>query len=1094
AWQSAYGLDSPSLLPPKAISLARNLPPPAHLEDCTARTSARQGAERAGAAWAVPGGNGSSCCGCSPQPPWVFGPDDNNLALTRTVQRDIWLSQFPPGSCDGKRLLIVPWVLESGSEGLGGVEGLALQVHVMGALLGLAVETGRVLVPLSGSFSYANNSACKAMGQHGQWGCYFSPIASSDCAKRAQKEMQSGSLRSRCSGRHIRNVALSAEPIVCLHPDFDHNELKLHAAVVTKWGAPHLQRPDTLYRPTCRPPTPDNPSLSVPQVRWWRAQATRFLMRWPSLHLCHVTNLIRHVSISHHVAARLAFFEDTQAEIIRDVAADTAGESARSDVRKSKQAKELQGMELGKGVEIESVSKASWATIGGRCSVCEEEGWTGEVMGGGGGGDSWDMQAGLSFANVKKAGLEKKEKHVLYYVQKQNNLVVGVGREPYVMRPLASLIIGGTSGEGNGEGKGVAGGVRGEVEKEVEGRRLEEEEDEGVEGEGGAEGNGGEVGKDGAEKKGGAEVKAGASIGAGGAGAGGAGAGGAGGGGGGRETGMVSALMYHVHQLRLLEPHLAHVWLHTPSQCVHSWFAHSSFHSCHHLPSPAITFPHLPSPSLTCHHLPSPAITFPHLPSPSLTCHHLPSPAITFPHLPSPSLTCHHLPSPAITFPHLPSPSLTCHHLPSPAITFPHLPSPSLTCHHLPSPAITFPHLPSPSLTCHHLPSPAITFPHLPSPSLTCHHLPSPAITFPHLPSPSLTCHHLPSPAITFPHLPSPSLTCHHLPSPAITFPHLPSPSLTCHHLPSPAITFPHLPSPSLTCHHLPSPAITFPHLPSPSLTCHHLPSPAITFPHLPSPSLTCHHLPSPAITFPNLPSPSLTCHHLPSPAITFPHLPSPSLTCHHLPSPAITFPHLPSPSLTCHHLPSPAITFPHLPSPSLTCHHLPSPAITFPHLPSPSLTCHHLPSPAITFHPNGAAPLTSTLPSCSAPALLASPPYHPHSPMPPPLSHTIHPSLLPPCCSKHFHQALITKASNYRDWTFLHSTNQTSPAPTAQDSGAAAVPTTEARALASLLVASQGDFFVGGLRSHWGRLVNELRSTNGRLFNVFVAMDDDEW
>ncbi|CAI5502815.1 unnamed protein product [Closterium sp. Naga37s-1] len=619
-----YGLDSPALLPPKSISLARNLPPPAHLEDCTARTSARQGAERAGAAWAAPGGNGSSlamtrtvqrdmclshfsvgqapallialllvpsarpfqvfgpdarrllilmlCC-CSPSILplpllQVYGPDDSSLALTRTVQRDIWLSQFPPGSCDGKRLLIVPWVLpgtagqgggavegleagESGSEGLGGLEGLGLQVHVMGALLGLAVETGRVLVPLSGSFSYANNSACKAMGQQGQWGCYFSPIASSDCSKRAQKEMQSGSLRSRCSGKHIRNVALSAEPIVCLHPDFDHNELKLHAAVVTKWGAPHLQRPDTLYRPTCHPPTPDNPSLSVPQ-------ATRFLMRWPSLHLCHVTNLIRHVSISHHVAARLAFFEDTQAEIIRDVAADTAGESARSDVRKSKQAKELQGMELGKGVEIESVNKASWATIGGRCSVCEEEGWKGEVMMAGGGvGESWDMQAGVSSANVQKAGLEKKEKHVLYFVQKQNNLVVGVGREPYVMRPLASLIIGGTSGDGKGAAGGNGGG-----EAEVEGRRLEEEEDELLEGEVGAEGNGGEEGKGAAEGKvGGAEVKAGARIVSG-------GAGGGGGGGGGNESGMLSALMHEVHQLRLVEPHLAHVWLHTPSQAL----------------------------------------------------------------------------------------------------------------------------------------------------------------------------------------------------------------------------------------------------------------------------------------------------------------------------------------------------------------------------------------------------------------------------------------------------------------------------------------------------------------------------------------------
>ncbi|CAI5477644.1 unnamed protein product, partial [Closterium sp. Yama58-4] len=119
-------------------------------------------------------------CVCSsifipPTLPQVYGPDDTNLALTRTVQRDIWRSQFPPGSCDGKRLLIVPWVLESGSEGLGSLEGLALQVHVMGAVLGLAVETGRVLVPLSGSFSHANNSACKAVGQQGQWGATSPP-------------------------------------------------------------------------------------------------------------------------------------------------------------------------------------------------------------------------------------------------------------------------------------------------------------------------------------------------------------------------------------------------------------------------------------------------------------------------------------------------------------------------------------------------------------------------------------------------------------------------------------------------------------------------------------------------------------------------------------------------------------------------------------------------------------------------------------------------------------------------------------------------------------------------------------------------------
>ncbi|GJP41577.1 hypothetical protein CLOM_g1235 [Closterium sp. NIES-68] len=596
AWQSAYGLDqAPLLLPPNPIALPRHVPPPPHLDDCAARTGVRQGAERAGAVWAAPGGNGSSCCGCSPQPPWVYGPDDSNLAMTRTVQRDIWQSQFPVGSCEGKRLLIAPWpeaptgeageALQQGGvegqggeqggveRGRGGLEGLAFQVHVMGALLGLAVESGRVLVPLAGSFTFANNSACKGVGQLGQWECFFSPIASSDCVKLAQKAVQSGALR--CGAKHIRNVALSAEPTVCLHASFDYNELKMQAAVVSKWGTPHLQRPDTLYRPTSPPPTPDNPSLSLPQVRWWRAQATRFLMRWPSLHLCHVTNLIRHVSTSYHLAARLAFFEETQAEIIRDVAGDTAGPEARRNVMKSAQAKEFLGMEMGKGVEKESVAKTSWATKGGRCEVCEKEGGKGEEEGAGGVA-SGVKKEGMSAEEEKKwrEELEKKQRNVLYYVQKNNELVAGVGREPYITRPLVSLIIEGTAGEGNAGGVGeegaAAGGGGGGVGKEVEGRKLEGSEVEAKEkettdmGGQGAEGQGAEgqgVGEKGVEEKGGASN-------------------------GGEVEGseVLSSHMLQVHQLRLVEPHLDHVWLHTQSQAVirsassyHDWtFLHST--------------------------------------------------------------------------------------------------------------------------------------------------------------------------------------------------------------------------------------------------------------------------------------------------------------------------------------------------------------------------------------------------------------------------------------------------------------------------------------------------------------------------------------
>ncbi|CAI5486246.1 unnamed protein product [Closterium sp. Naga37s-1] len=42
------------------------------------------------------------------------------------------------------------------------------------------------------------------------------------------------------------------------------------------------------------------------QLHWWRSQAARFLLRWPSLHLCHVINRERHVSTGLHVAASLA--------------------------------------------------------------------------------------------------------------------------------------------------------------------------------------------------------------------------------------------------------------------------------------------------------------------------------------------------------------------------------------------------------------------------------------------------------------------------------------------------------------------------------------------------------------------------------------------------------------------------------------------------------------------------------------------------------------------------------------------------------------------------------------------------------------------
>ncbi|CAI5997206.1 unnamed protein product [Closterium sp. NIES-64] len=46
-------------------------------------------------------------------------------------------------------------------------------------------------------------------------------------------------------------------------------------------------------------------------VHWWRAQAVRFMLRWPSAHLCHVINQQRHTAYGMHVANRIASFHSS---------------------------------------------------------------------------------------------------------------------------------------------------------------------------------------------------------------------------------------------------------------------------------------------------------------------------------------------------------------------------------------------------------------------------------------------------------------------------------------------------------------------------------------------------------------------------------------------------------------------------------------------------------------------------------------------------------------------------------------------------------------------------------------------------------------
>ncbi|GBG77451.1 hypothetical protein CBR_g23900 [Chara braunii] len=49
-------------------------------------------------------------------------------------------------------------------------------------------------------------------------------------------------------------------------------------------------------------------------------------------------------------------------------------------------------------------------------------------------------------------------------------------------------------------------------------------------------------------------------------------------------------------------------------------------------------------------------------------------------------------------------------------------------------------------------------------------------------------------------------------------------------------------------------------------------------------------------------------------------------------------------------------------------------------------------------------------------------------------------------------------------------------------------------KSLVNLIISSECDYFVGSLGSNWGRLVNEMRMTNGRFFRKFIAVNYAMW
>eukprot|EP00897_Mesotaenium_endlicherianum_P005974 jgi/Mesen1/5404/ME000268S04603 len=223
-----------------------------------------------------------------PFPPWIVGGDSENYPLTRRAQRDIWLHQHPV-NCGGPdtKFLFMPFTPK-------GRHGVGAQLTTMAGALALAMTTGRVLV--IENYDRANHSGCA--GRHfGLWSCYFSPETSDSCRAKASE-----------LARDPRNFR-GQNPRVKRNKQYEVMQF-WYPAVPKIWGKPWEDIPPMveaegklIHR-----------SKSNNIFRWWRAQAWRYLMRFPTTYTCRLVNRARHDAFGRMVAEQLACAEAAMAK------------------------------------------------------------------------------------------------------------------------------------------------------------------------------------------------------------------------------------------------------------------------------------------------------------------------------------------------------------------------------------------------------------------------------------------------------------------------------------------------------------------------------------------------------------------------------------------------------------------------------------------------------------------------------------------------------------------------------------------------------------------------------------------------------------
>eukprot|EP00271_Cylindrocystis_brebissonii_P004167 TRINITY_DN15717_c0_g3_i1.p1 TRINITY_DN15717_c0_g3~~TRINITY_DN15717_c0_g3_i1.p1 ORF type:complete len:535 (-),score=79.61 TRINITY_DN15717_c0_g3_i1:220-1824(-) len=318
-WSSLYNLSQdappPVIHPPSSWARNELCPLAPHLEDCAllhqhwTRQEAR-GKAGQDPAWLLQKGEGFE----GSLPPWVEGTDEENLSKTRYMQAKIWARQFPPNCSDPSlRFALVPWVTSQG-------HGIGSQLHCMVQAMGSVLKSGRTLVPVPGSYQRGDHDGCQG-DKKASFDCYWFPLVDPKCTERALKlwiDTPEAQRQSSVPGGE-QQVCMSDAPVVFV--DAAHEERfssyvpkelarfwNVNPVSVEVFG--HLLSKTDRQLPDDTRVLPKEVETRMLRASWWRAQAIRFILRRPSLYLCHHTNKARHTAFGRRVADQVGRIPD----------------------------------------------------------------------------------------------------------------------------------------------------------------------------------------------------------------------------------------------------------------------------------------------------------------------------------------------------------------------------------------------------------------------------------------------------------------------------------------------------------------------------------------------------------------------------------------------------------------------------------------------------------------------------------------------------------------------------------------------------------------------------------------------------------------